>query len=261
MDRPFQFALAGAAAALLLAPVHAPVYAQMRAPGNAPVMVAAGTPVVRLSPVRFRASDLAATNLGGAGQNVVTGRYPVPGLGFDYTHFAAVNRDLATRALIDPATQQRIAQSLQTNRVPIVPIPVLAVVNNVQVVVVLQPPMVILSEDEFSGPTESGQQRERRRLARELEEAEWAARERLQEARRAPRVEEAAAPALPPREVPELVLIRRDGALLFAVAYVLRGDRIVYVTREGHRQSVPLQQLDLEATREMNESLGTTLHL
>src|SRR5713226_10218966 len=36
---------------------------------------------------------------------------PVPGLGFDFAHLAAINRNLDVRALIDPVTQQRLALS------------------------------------------------------------------------------------------------------------------------------------------------------
>ena len=55
------------------------------------------------------------------------------------------------------------------------------------------------------------------------------------------------------------MLIHRDGSLTFAVAYVIRGDRLTYITRDGHRRSLELALLDLDATRDMNESLGTTV--
>jgi len=181
--------------------------------------------------------------------------YPAPGLGFDYTHNAAVNRNLATRALIDPITQQRLDQAIQLRRnSPQVPIAIPAVVNNIQIVVVAPPPVIILPVADAADDTPHRQRR------RDDDDYRRWMNERYAATLREPQ-EAAAPPAEPPREVSELVLIRRDGTLLFAVGYTLRGDRIIYITREGHRNSLPLEVLDLDATRAMNESLGTTLNL
>jgi hypothetical protein len=199
---------------------------------------------------------LSATSPGSNGarvESLVMG-YPVPGQGFDYTHHTAMNRNVALRALIDPVTQQRLAQAQEILRAAPVALPLIvpAVVNNIQVVIVQAPPVVLLPaavaeperEDDRDAGRRSGPVRERTRyIEREPEPAG------------------PAAPSAQPREVPELVLVRKDGGLLFAVGYVLRGDRMVYITREGHRQSLALVQLDLDATRSMNESLGTTLKL
>lgn len=65
----------------------------------------------------------------------------------------------------------------------------------------------------------------------------------------------------PLRDVGEFVLVRRDGRLLFAVAFSAEGDQLIYITREGVRRSLPLAELDIEATRRMNEERGTTLRL
>jgi hypothetical protein len=71
-----------------------------------------------------------------------------------------------------------------------------------------------------------------------------------------------AAPAPPPapvREVGELILVRRDGRVLFASVFSVTGGQVEYVTPEGIRRTLPLAELDTVATQEMNEARGTTL--
>jgi hypothetical protein len=68
----------------------------------------------------------------------------------------------------------------------------------------------------------------------------------------------APAPA-PVPEVGELVLVRRDGRVLFASIFSVTGNQVQYVTPEGIRRVLPLSDLDTVATQEMNEARGTTL--
>jgi len=71
-----------------------------------------------------------------------------------------------------------------------------------------------------------------------------------------------AAPATSPapvREVGELILVRRDGRVLFASVFSVTGTQVQYVTPEGIRHTLPLAELDTVATQEMNEARGTTL--
>ena len=152
--------------------------------------------------------------------------FAVPGLGFDFVHFAATHPGFRHPSFIRPLT-------------PIIPIglPFFAEPSP-QIVIVQQPPMVIMQP---SAPAE--------------EDAEPARTRR----RAAP--EESAAPAPPLRDVGDFVLVRRDGRLLLAVAFSTEGKQVNYVTREGIRRSVPLAELDLEATQRQNEERGTTLRL
>ncbi len=68
----------------------------------------------------------------------------------------------------------------------------------------------------------------------------------------------APAPA-PVPEVGELILVRRDGRVLFASVFSVTGTQLQYVTPEGIRHTLPLTELDTVATQEMNEARGTTL--
>jgi hypothetical protein len=66
------------------------------------------------------------------------------------------------------------------------------------------------------------------------------------------------APA-PVRDVGEFVLVRRDGKILFATVYSIVGSDLRYVTPEGIRRTLPMAELDADATRAMNEARGTSL--
>jgi hypothetical protein len=66
------------------------------------------------------------------------------------------------------------------------------------------------------------------------------------------------APAVsaPPRESAEYVFVRRDGTLLFAVAYSWDNGTLRYVTKDGVRRSVTEDALDMDATQRFNEQRG-----
>ncbi len=63
------------------------------------------------------------------------------------------------------------------------------------------------------------------------------------------------APA-PQRDVEEYVFVRRDGGLVFAVAYSWDNRTLRYVTPEGLRRSIGRDGLDLNATQQFNEQRG-----
>ncbi len=68
-------------------------------------------------------------------------------------------------------------------------------------------------------------------------------------------------PASPPPELGQLILVRRDGQVLLAVAFTARNGQITYITQDGSRRSFPLSELDKEATRQMNDANGTSVSL
>lgn len=69
---------------------------------------------------------------------------------------------------------------------------------------------------------------------------------------------ETAAPAKP---ADEYVFVRRDGTLFFAVAYAWENGTLRYVTGEGLRRSVEGNALDLDATKQFNEQRGLNFRL
>jgi len=67
-------------------------------------------------------------------------------------------------------------------------------------------------------------------------------------------------PPAPVRDASEYVFVRRDGTLLFGVAYSWDNGTLRYVTREGQRRSVSQDALDMDATQQFNEQRGVNFH-
>lgn len=165
--------------------------------------------------------------------------YPVPGLGFDYEQLAAVNGNLGVRALIDPITQQEIALALRLRGTgfgaypyyfsPFASAPIVLETPSAapqpdpppQAPIIIVPPPVAAA---------------------------------------AP-LPEPVADEQPLPDPGEFVLVQRDGRLLFAVAFTSDPGRVVYITKEGLRRSIALDQLDVDATVRMNEERGTSIQL
>jgi hypothetical protein len=60
----------------------------------------------------------------------------------------------------------------------------------------------------------------------------------------------------PQGDVEQYVFVRRDGGLVFAVAYSWENETLRYVTPEGLRRSIGRDTLDLNATQQFNEQRG-----
>jgi hypothetical protein len=54
----------------------------------------------------------------------------------------------------------------------------------------------------------------------------------------------------------EFVFVRRDGGLVFAVAYSWENGTLRYVSRDGMRRAIPRDAVDLTATQQFNEQRG-----
>lgn len=67
--------------------------------------------------------------------------------------------------------------------------------------------------------------------------------------------------AAPPAAADEYVFVRRDGTLFFAVAYAWENGTLRYVTGEGMRRTVEGSALDLDATKQFNEQRGLNFRL
>lgn len=76
-----------------------------------------------------------------------------------------------------------------------------------------------------------------------------------------PRAAEPQVPAPPPPELGQLILVRRDGRVLLAVAFTANHGQLTYITQEGTRRSFPVSELDKDATRQMNDANGTSVSL
>ena len=177
-----------------------------------------------------------------SGSQVTLGQLlnPVPGLGFDFSNLAAINHDLAVRALIDPITQQELALSerlLQETPVAPVSFPLFGSESQ-PVVVEQQPPQVIFVQ------APPAQQQEPEAAAPSAP---------------SPAAAEQPQPSLP--DIGEFVLVLHDGTKIKAVAFTRQNNRIVYITKDGLRHSFSMSALDPAATQRLNEQRGTPLQL
>ena len=59
----------------------------------------------------------------------------------------------------------------------------------------------------------------------------------------------------------EFTLILRSGQEIEAVAFTRVEDRIVYITVGGGRRSVPVRDVDVDATMQLNQERGTPLQI
>lgn len=72
---------------------------------------------------------------------------------------------------------------------------------------------------------------------------------------------DAAAAEAPVPDIGDFILVRRDGRILFASLFSVIGTQVRYITPEGTRRTLALADLDSDATQEMNEARGTTVQL
>jgi hypothetical protein len=244
MKRTLQFALLVVAAG-----AASPAFAQdaaraMARAGFKIVSAPAGTRVM----TQAEAQQAGVISTGATAQTLLEGGFPVPGLGFDYPHLAAVNRNLETRALIDPLTQLRLAQARQIRReTPAVPFAAGFFPVSPVIVVQAAPPVIVLQQTAPESDDAPAMRAQRVGSAPREISAETAA--------------ETARPVEPFRELEEYVLVRKDGGEIFVVAYSQQKGRVVYVTREGLRRSVALEELDGAATTRRNEDRGADVKL
>src|SRR5580704_13472880 len=76
-----------------------------------------------------------------------------------------------------------------------------------------------------------------------------------------PSAAQVAAQAAPEPETEPYVFVRRDGTVFFANAYAWENGTLRYITTEGLRRSVTADKLDLNATQQFNEQRGLTFRL
>jgi hypothetical protein len=164
---------------------------------------------------------------------------PVPGLGFDFSHLAAINRNLDVQSLIDPLTRMRLAQAERLLRETPVVTPVFFGFGDsgAQPIVVQQPqPQIIVLQQPAPQPAPAVEA--------------------------APAPEPVAAPAPDSRpDAGQFILVLRDGSQITAVAFSRQDSRIVYITPDGRRRSLAISGLDAAATILINEEHGTSLQL
>jgi len=170
---------------------------------------------------------------------------PVPPPGFNYEDLAAFDRDIAIKAVIDPATQWRLAVAerlLRDSRFAgsgfyildgggAYAVPVDTSVESNEPPQPAPQPQVILVQ----APPAASQE--------------------------APVVAAGPESSAPLQDVGQFVLVLRNGTQIQAVACTRANDRIIYITAEGLRRTLAFADLDSESTLRVNEERGTLLRL
>jgi hypothetical protein len=162
----------------------------------------------------------------------------VPGLGFDYVHLAAVGGNPGVS--FSRGARNQFITPIFTGNAPLYsivedepfysepqPQPAVVVVQQPPQTIVVQTPPQPVPAAQLSAPTPAAE----------------------------------AAPAAPPPDLGEFIFLRRDGQVVFAVAFTTINGRLTYITREDVRRSFPISELDKDATLQMNDANGTTMVL
>ena len=226
----------GMAGPAMAAPFHggAVVSRAASAPARSPMRVQSGTQSAARSgapALRTRGNGVRVIhrNNSGFGFNGGTDFQDVPGLGFDYPHLAAVSGNHRRHGsgfggeFPFGSGGFLFGPSVIVEEVPAAE---------------SQPTVV---EDQVADDAPEVQRPPRRaRASREASEPQ-------------PESTVASAPQPDPEQ---FVFVRRDGGLVFAVAYSWDNGTLRYVTPEGLRRSMGRDALDLNATQQFNEQRG-----
>ena len=150
------------------------------------------------------------------------GGIPVPGLGFDYVHFAAVHPGAFNHHFHGGGVVPFIGGGIYV-------------------------PFEYYNEP-YSAPEQPAEPEVEPEQAQAGQQQEYSAPSAY-----APTRERSNAPLVPS---PEYIFVRRDGSVFFAVAYSSSDGNLQYITRDGFRRVIPITTLDLDATSQFNEQRG-----
>ena len=163
----------------------------------------------------------------------------VPGLGFDYQHLAVVNQGLSQNRLANRRARPGfgfITPILGFG--PFFPFDAgYSYYGSEEYAPQYEPPVAIVPPVLMQLPAPANQAQDRSEPPATVQ-----------------------APA-PVPELGQLILVRRDGQVLFVTAFTTSKGQLTYVTRDGTRRSFPVAELDKAATRDMNDANGTSVAL
>jgi hypothetical protein len=185
----------------------------------------------------LRAADEGLAFLGGTPLSIQDLVNPFPGFGFNLQSSPLLNEDLGIKALIDPATQARLALAERLRRETQFAPGFFLIDGGGSYVVPVGP-----DQDQGAQAQQPMPQQE----------------QTVSEETYEPPPAEAAAP-LP--DEGEFTLVLRDGKQFQATAFTRVNDKIIYITPDGGRRSVAVADLDTNATLRINQERGTPLQL
>jgi hypothetical protein len=174
----------------------------------------------------------------------------VPGLGFDYHHLSVINQDLGIKALIDPATEWKIAEARRVLHGSRFSGPGFYILDGGAYYPAGDDPSDAAAQpadSDQSGPPQPQPQ---------VIVVEAPPSQQADDNSSTPEQSEEQIP-----DVGQFTLVLRNGRQLEAVAFSHVNDEIVYITTDGSRRSFPATDLNSDATVQINVERGTPLQL
>lgn len=173
---------------------------------------------------------------------------PVPPPGFDYQFLSVMNQDLAIKALIDPATEWKLAlaERLLRDRPN---------VGGSGYYLVDGGGAYAVPDDSASNDSTPVEQPDQ--SAQQPQVIVVQAAPPSQQAADQPPAED----SVPLPDVGQFTLVLLNGTQLQAVAFTRVNDRIVYITADGSRRTFAVTDLNSDATMRVNEERATPLQL
>jgi hypothetical protein len=201
----------------------------------------------------------ASADFAGGGLSVQQILNPFPSNGFDFAHLAAIHKDDDIKALIDPATQVKLALAEQRmRRTPKTVNGFIFLDGGGAYVLPVEPGTDLNADADVQPVQQQGQDQGQNGQDAAQERAEHPPQPAQFEADDA-RLALEQSESLP--DEGEFTLILRSGQEIEAVAFTRVDDRIVYITLEGGRRTVAMRELDVDATVRLNQERGTPLQL
>jgi hypothetical protein len=215
--------------------------------------VKAASPVGANAPAGFVGSD---------GLSVQQILNPFPSDGFDFAHLAAIHKDDDIKALIDPATQAKLALAeRRMRRKPKTANGFIFLDGGGAYVLPVEQGTDLNGDAELQATQQQDQNQDSNQSGPSApqERTEQPLQQQAQLEADNARLAQEQSESLP--DEGEFTLILRSGQEIEAVAFTRVGDRIVYITLGGGRRTVALRELDVDATVRLNQERGTPLQV
>ncbi len=185
---------------------------------------------------------------------------PFPSDGFDFAHLAAIHKDDDIKALIDPATQVKLAPAERRMRRKPKTTGFIFLDGGGAYVLPVEPGTDLNGDAELQATQQDRSQDSNQSGPGTPQE--WTEQPSQQQAQLEAdnaRLAQEQSESLP--DEGEFTLILRSGQEIEAVAFTRVGDRIVYITLGGGRRAVAMHELDVDATVRLNQERGTPLQI
>ena len=184
---------------------------------------------------------------------------PFPSYGFDFEHLAAIHKDDDIKALIDPATQAKLALAeRRMRRRPKTASGFIFLDGGGAYALPVDPGADVNPDADAQAAQDQGQDQGQNQGAPQERAQQGSQRPEQAESNDA-RLAQEQSESLP--DEGEFTLILRSGQEIETVAFTRVDDSIVYITTGGGRRTLAIRELDVDATVRLNQERGTPLQI